>query len=154
MRSYGGILFVALAATLIPSCDEPVSVYGITALQQAERRWAAQALHSYKYETLNSCFCSRPTTEWCLIEANADTITKVSSMETGDPVDHSDFMRFDTVDERFALIYLLMKEGGTAELTMEFDPVFGYPTMIRVEGDGSATDLGGVFYARNLQPLP
>ena len=133
------------------SCTDPVALREPTPLEQAEFRWAAQSLHSYTFEARTSCFCGGPTTRWCLVEVDRDTITRVTEVESGDTVHSSELRYFDTVDERFELIHSFMEADWVDELLVEYDSIYGYPTEIQLVSKPVVTDLDAVYYARNLR---
>jgi hypothetical protein len=154
LRNIGVGILMGLIGMPLLSCEDPVASKPLTELERAELRWARQSVHSYTYESLTSCFCASPVTLWCLVEVNRDTITRVTEIDSGDPVHASELDQFETIDECFARIRSLMNKEYLAELTVMYDSLYGYPTEIHFESKPTITDVGFAKYSQKLQPLP
>ena len=128
------ILLLALAL-LLAGCG--------TASAQAQNRqkWEDQRISHYRFNLSIGCFCAFRSQMPLTIEVQDG---KIVSMETADgsPIDENIRATFEeagTVENLFALIEAA-QQNGADELTVEYDPTYGFPSQISIDPIQNATD--------------
>jgi hypothetical protein len=89
-------------------------------------RWERQNLHDYSYIGERSCFCA-PEGK-VSVTVFSDRVTSVTVIATGA---HLPTDNWYTVDELFDLAHGYFGEKDRS-VRVEYDPAFGYPTLIDV----------------------
>lgn len=137
----GATLLAALAG-----CDPLGSTAQVRTLEQAETRWRAANVTSYRYVHTLSCYCAfyGPAE----VTVTAGRVTKAVARTPGvvDPV----ALR-PPVDSLFAFIREQLATGP-ANLEVTYDPDLGYPRSIK--WGTPANDAGGYVFADSLRRLP
>ncbi|MEH2361369.1 DUF6174 domain-containing protein [Nostoc sp.] len=116
------------------------------------RLWRRQRIPNYRYEFTRSCFCFPKATELVVIEVRNGVTTSITSKETGKPVDRQLFQKYNTIPKLFNIIgNALIKKA--ANLTVQYDPIIGYPTQINIDYNSQRTDDEIFFTIKNLQKI-
>lgn len=153
MRHFSrALLALSLVAAGCGVLDDPLSRREQRELTSARARWNSSALRdAYVYEVRQSCFCPPTVLNWHVVTVVGNVVVNVVD-ERGGPVDRSQWPFFDTVDRRFARLEATY-ESYLKDITVRFDPQYGYPVEMTFEYDQGIADAGGAFYARNLRAV-
>jgi uncharacterized protein DUF6174 len=154
MRMCAAVASIAALSGLRGSCRSPLSAHEVLALKDAEARWAARGFADYAFETSVSCFCDPETSGWARVEVSAGVVTRVVMLADGHEVDAAQRTYFPTVQRLFDSIRHATDNGSVRDVSVQYDPEFGYPTLIRIAPEPDVLDGGSVRYARNAAPLP
>jgi Family of unknown function (DUF6174) len=121
-------------------------------LTATRQLWKKQNIRNYRYKLSRSCFCfpkaSGPITV---------TVTKGRKSyltdATGKPMVESEiFSEYDTVPKLFNLIEDAIAKKAS-NLTVQYDPKFGYPTQINIDYDSQMADEELYLTIDNLQKI-
>lgn len=112
--------------------------------------WNKQKISNYRYTFTRSCFCVPKATEPVVIEVRNDITTSITSVETGQPVDTKLFESYNTVPKLFNIIRDAIARRA-ANLTVKYDPKFGYPTEINIDYNSQIADDELFLTIENLQ---
>jgi hypothetical protein len=144
-----------LTATLLllAGCGD---LFGPSQEERAEEawdRWVATAPPAYRYEVLQSCFCGGPGIgRWLTVIVNDNIVASAWDTETGAFVPPSELGRIPTAEDLFVTLFDAI-DSGADELRAEYDPHFGYPTLLDIDYLRNAIDDELVIRARGLVPL-
>lgn len=142
-------------STCLVACTAPLSPGEVFALADAKARWAARPFQSYTYEYSVSCgFCAyffyRPTR----VSVNNGQVVGVVVVANDSAFSPQDWKYFATIDDLFARIPQYAREDWVRDVKVEYDPQWGYPTLISTPAKPGIADVGGAEYIRNLVPAP
>ncbi|MHC5725221.1 MAG: DUF6174 domain-containing protein [Nostoc sp.] len=116
------------------------------------RLWRRQRIPNYRYEFTRSCFCFPKATELVVIEVRNGVTTSITSKETGKLVDRQLFQKYNTIPKLFNIIRNALIRKA-ANLTVQYDPIIGYPTQINIDYDRRIADDEIFFTIKNLQKI-
>lgn len=116
------------------------------------RLWRRQRIPNYRYEFTRSCYCFPKATELVIIEVRNGVTTSITSKETGKPVDAQLFQKYNTIPKLFNIIRNALIRKA-ANLTVQYDPIIGYPTQINIDYDRRIADDEIFFTIKNLQKI-
>ena len=148
------IASLAIGSALLSACSSPLSPKEVLELADAEARWAARPFADYTFETSSSCFCDPEISQWARVEVTAGGVTRVVLLASGTEVAPDRRQYFSTVERLFTRIRQGQHDSYLADISAEYDPQLGYPTLIRFVPEPNVLDGGSVHYARNVAPLP
>lgn len=148
---------LALApAVFAGACDGSLSPSQLRAtrseLNVARRRWAAQGPASYRYRFQYLCFCPASLVTPVEIEVRDGLVAAVVEPATGRPAPAAPGRPTPTVEDLFAVVESAL-DGDVDWLDVQYDLVFGYPAVIRVDPDARAVDEERSYFAGGLRRL-
>lgn len=114
--------------------------------------WRQQKIPNYSYEFTRSCYCFPKATELVIIQVRNGVTTSITSKETGKPVDAQLFQKYNTIPKLFNIIRNALIRRA-ANLTVQYDPIIGYPTQINIDYDRRIADDEIFFTIKNLQKI-
>ncbi|MDM9382853.1 DUF6174 domain-containing protein [Chlorogloeopsis sp. ULAP01] len=103
------------------------------------RLWNQQNIYSYRYTLSRSCFCIPEARGPVVIEVRNGIATSITSVDTGMPVNREYFQKYDTIPQLFVLIRDAIARGAS-NLSVQYDPILGYPTQINIDYDSQIAD--------------
>lgn len=145
------LLFLPLLVCAAISCSSP-SGPKTSSTMAASIRWKAFRPASYALTQDVLCFCYGLDSA-ARVTVSGNTITSVSNAVTGTPVPVERWGSYKTVDDLFALIETYGNDPDS-RVEADYDPVYGYPTLVAVDYYLSAVDDEVTYRSRNLLPLP
>jgi len=148
------IASLAIGSALLSACSSPLSPKEVLELADAEARWAARPFADYTFETSASCFCDPEISQWARVEVTTGVVTRVVLLASGNEVPSDRRQYFSTVESLFTRIRQGQQDSYLADISAEYDPQLGYPTLIRFVAEPNIADGGSAHYARNVAPLP
>jgi hypothetical protein len=136
---------------------DPLSYEETVLTLQAEARWKARPFPDYSYETRTLCFCPPEIARWTRVFVRGGAVVAVEAVEPDPNAPVGLIAYFDPIDTLFAT---LKRSIGSAEarlayadITVEFDPVLGYPTTIHYQSKPEIADGGATYMVRNVRSL-
>jgi len=120
----------------------------LSELERARDRWAAQNISFYTITLQRSCFCGGPMRVEVRVGEVAVTRT---DLDTGEPVSSELAHLFPDIPGLFALVEQEI-ERPAFELTVEYDPLRGFPKQITVDPIENAVDDEYGYTITGFQP--
>ncbi|BAZ50499.1 hypothetical protein NIES4103_31150 [Nostoc sp. NIES-4103] len=114
--------------------------------------WRRQRISNYRYEFTRSCNCLPKATEPVIIEVRNRVKTSITYKETGQPADAELFQQYNTIPKLFNIIKDALTRKA-ANLTVQYDPILGYPTQINIDYDSQIADDEIFLTITNLQEI-
>jgi len=148
------IASLAIGSALLSACSSLLSPKEVLELADAEARWGARPFSDYRFETYTSCFCDPEISQWARVEVTAGVVTRVVLLASGTEVVPDRRQYFHTVEGLFTWIRQGQYDSDLADISAEYDPQLGYPTLVRFVAEPNIADGGSAHYARNVAPLP
>ena len=147
MTSTSRLLLVGLLASLT-SCHSDPTAPSVADLQRAQASWKAHGLsrYAYRYETMG--FFNAFDGKAMRLVVLSDTVRSAQFVETNTAVPGAP-ATLPTIDALFATVIAARASGRL--LSVKFDPVFGYPTVIELSGP---PDASGTLLASAIELLP
>ena len=145
-------ILVALTIGLLVStgCGGPLSPSDRSELQKAEARWEAAGLTNYTVESRIRCFCPGHLAVWTRLSIRENAVTDTQPVEPLPPGAIATVFGWRTVSELFDAIESLSRSDHTKTLTVQYDPVLGYPQQILLTCHSNVTDCGVTYEMRSL----
>lgn len=143
-RRLGALLVLAMP---LAGCGV-ISGPGLGDILAARAVWRAKGLHDYAYDYRVDGFFIGYDGRTIHLVVRADSVVSATYRDTGDPLP-GPAGYLPTVDRLFERAILAL--GGDGLRSISFDPGFGYPRFMQLDGP---PDAGGTVTASGLQPLP
>jgi hypothetical protein len=121
------------------------------ALAQAQQRWMSRGFTNYTFDTRHGCFCT-PQTGPVRITVRNGIVVSATFLETGLPVEAADFVYWYTIEQLFDRIPSSADQEGVADITVTYDEVLGYPSLIRVIPEKDVIDGGESYSVTEVTP--
>ena len=143
------LLFVLVL--LISACGGS----GGSELQQNREKWEEQNIEHYRYTVVVTCFCIFAGAEVTYEVQNGQVVNETIMPHPDrqiDPAEISGFYQeYNTIEKVFDFVENVSNEAD--EVTVEYDPTYGYPTEISIDYVKEAIDDELYLSLRNLEPL-
>jgi hypothetical protein len=128
---------------------------GSSVLQQNQEKWEGQNIDHYRFTVIVSCFCPFAGVSVTYEVLNGQVVTQSVQSSPDNPVDEaqvSDFYQpYNTIEKVFNYVEGATKEAD--EVTIEYDPTYGFPADIFVDWIELATDDEMYLTLSNFEPL-
>lgn len=143
MRRFPFLIVLALLTGLaaLAGCSSTESE-AIRMLKQNEKKWAEQSQffkQSYTYTIRIGCFCPNDITSPVSILVDSGKTESIVYEDDRTPATNEVFTTIDTIEDLFAIIRNAINDK-VDELTVEYDPILGYPVTISIDPNKSAVD--------------
>jgi uncharacterized protein DUF6174 len=122
-------------------------------LTVARGRWAAQGPDSYRYRFQYLCFCPTSQIAPVEIQVRLGRVVAVLDPASGRPALPDARRPAPTVEDLFAVIDEAIARP-VDWIDVQYEPVLGYPMVIRVDPNTRTTDEEISYFAGSLTPLP
>ncbi|MCF2151998.1 DUF6174 domain-containing protein [Desmonostoc muscorum LEGE 12446] len=116
------------------------------------RLWRQQRISNYRYEFTRNCNCLPKATEPVIIEVRNRFPVSITYKSTTQPADAELFQQYNTIPKLFNIIKDAIARHA-ANLTVQYDPILGYPTQINIDYDSEIADDEIFFTINNLQKI-
>ncbi len=144
------LLMLALLTSGCSGVEDPLSRSETRAFISARARWNNSPVRTaYTYEFRQSCFCPPEITVWSRVTVIDGVVTDVRT-ERGDTVPRNLRPLFPTVDRLFARLETT-DDSYLEDITVRFDPQYGYPVEMNFVYSQQIADAGASYYARSLR---
>ncbi len=139
---------IAAVVALLACSEGALEPAPITAVNDANARWQALALTSYRVDVRQECFCSPDDQKWYEVRVVNNSVREVWPLEPINP-EISRRPHFPTISEVYGLL-AAAPQPPTTLFRGEFDPRTGLPLRVWL-GYPSANDSGVYYEFRNLR---
>lgn len=137
------VMAFACLVSEVQAADEA----GLAALDAAQARWRAAAVSDYVYAYRKYCECNKDIPPETFVTVADNKITRVYHLHVDSdrevPAREGSLGDYWTIDDLFAKLQSAL--SGDAEVQVEYDPTYGYPTRLyidyRADFAGDETDL-------------
>ena len=108
-------------------------------LTRARLKWDRQRPAAYDYTLSHSCFCTVDVTRAVVIVVRGNVVENRTYSDNGAavPAQYNDI--FPTIDGMFAVIFNAT-DRNAARVDVAYDPAFGFPTRIALDGSVKIAD--------------
>lgn len=120
----------------------------VSEVTQQRRQWERLTIDAYEYDLTILCFCA--SIDPVRVQVRGDTVFSAVLVETGEPVEEP--YRSRTIDELFDVIEDAVAQDA-AQLEVEYDEAFGFPTHIYVDYSITIADEERTYVAENFRSL-
>jgi hypothetical protein len=118
-------------------------------LNVARGRWAARGPASYRYRFQYLCFCPASLVSAVEIHVRAGRVVAVLDPATGQPAPPAPGRPTPTVGELFGIVESAL-DRDVDWIDVQYDPVLGYPAVIRIDADTRTVDEEQSYFAGSL----
>lgn len=139
MRIWLMVLAVSLLAGCGGSTGQGSADAQRSALAAARALWAERGYNSYEITFTINCFCPPGSSGANVLTVIDNRIVSAVNSNTGMPYPSSSFTGLYTVAQSFAFIESLL-DSPPDRLQVEYDPDYGYPTVIDIDYIQGAAD--------------
>ena len=144
------ISFIFALVLMLSACA------GGSEVQQNREKWEGQNIDHYRFTVVVSCFCPFAGAEVTYEVQNGQVVNELVQSDPDrqiDPVQASEFYQaYNTIEKVFDYVEQATNEAD--EITVEYDPTYGFPTDISVDWIKEATDDEMYLTLSNFEPLP
>jgi hypothetical protein len=128
---------------------------GGSELQQNRAKWEGQNIDHYRFTAVLSCFCPFAGTEVTYEVQNGQVVNESMQARPDNPIDEAQvgqfYQPYNTIDKVFD--YLEQETNEADEVTVEYDPTYGFPTEVSVDRIKEAVDDEMYLTLSNFEPL-
>jgi hypothetical protein len=146
MKSIRMALVLAFGAA---ACSSPFNPHEARLLAAARAQWEQRPFANYTFEALHGCFCLPEQVGPVRITVREGAIVSVSLLETEEPVDPAHWF---TIEQLYERIPSWAKYDGVEEVSVEYDPILGFPSRVVVQADEGIADAGDTYIVSNVGP--
>lgn len=145
---------VMAVVSLISCTSEPDDeLDGIQARLNLNRyKWLSGGIQDYQYTFQWSCYCFDDYVKPVIIFVRSGVVISVRYVDSGAPVDSSNFDRYRTVVSLFDLLQEAI-DNRAYYLSISYDPELGFPTSAYIDYEASVADEELGFRIESLTPL-
>ncbi|NES82144.1 MAG: hypothetical protein F6K10_12490 [Moorea sp. SIO2B7] len=118
-------------------------------LEKNRRKWHSHKIKSYQYLSTMMCFCAPPANITIKVLVRKNVVTSVTNAETNQPISNPNLESYKSIDELFEVIEKAVKKGA-AQILVDYDSQFGYPSRINIDYIKMAADDEITFLATDL----
>ena len=146
------LMFVTIAVALSAAagCGGPLSPSQRSTLVQAMARWESAGITNYTAESRIRCFCPGHLAVWTRLSIRDNQVTDTQPLEPLPPGSFATPFGWRTVTDLFDRIAQLDQEEHIKSVTVQYDPVLGYPQQIVVTCQSNVTDCGVTYEMRSV----
>jgi hypothetical protein len=145
------VSFLFVLVFLLSACGGS----GGSELQQNREKWEGQNFEHYRYKVVVTCFCIFAGAEVTYEVQNGQVLNESVQPHPDrqiDPDEISEFYQeYNTIEKVFDFLERATNEAD--EVTVEYDPTYGFPSDITVDWVKEATDEEVYLTLSNLEPL-
>jgi len=148
------LIFIVMAL-LLAACASVNALGNQSEIEQNQAKWQDADISHYRYDLSISCFCVFTQDMPLILEVQDG---KVVSMEyqNGKEIDPSLtelFEKYATIDRVFAELEAGLN-GAADEVTVKYDPTYGFPSEATIDVEKQATDDELYLTLSNVEKLP
>ena len=148
-------LILIVMTLILAACASANALGNQSEIEQNREKWQNAGISHYRYHLAISCFCVFTQDMPLIIEVQDG---KVVSMEfqSGNKIDPSLTELFDkyaTIDRTFTELEAGLN-GAADEVTVKYDPTYGFPTEAKIDVEKQATDDELYLTVSNFEKLP
>ena len=150
------LLFIfTLMAIVLSACAAAAVSGSQTEIGMNKQKWQNANISHYRYELHLSCFCVFVENMPLVIEVQ-DGKTVSMEYQNGKEIEPQLlelFKKYETMDLIFAELEAGLN-GAADEVTVEYDPTYGFPTQAKIDVEAQAIDDELYMTISNFEVLP
>ena len=112
-------------------------------------RWATRGFADYRYRFQYLCFCPASLVTAVEIQVRGGQVVAVLDPATGRPAPAAPGRPTPTVTELFGIVESAL-DRGVDWIDVQYDPVLGYPAVIRIDANTRTVDEEQSYFAGSL----
>ena len=148
-------LILIVMTFILAACASANALGNQSEIEQNREKWQNAGISHYRYHLAISCFCVFTQDMPLILEVQDG---KVVSMEyqNGKEIDPSLtelFEKYATIDRVFAELEAGLN-GAADEVTVKYDPTYGFPSEATIDVEKQATDDELYLTLSNFEKLP
>lgn len=147
------LLFVLVL--LLSACGANVNTGGGSDLERNREKWEAQNIDHYRYTVVVTCFCIFAGAEITYEVQNGQVIDQIIEPHPDRQIDPAEieqfYQEYNTIEKVFEFLEKASNEAD--EVTVEYDPTYGYPAEISIDNIKEAIDDELYLSLSNVEPL-
>jgi hypothetical protein len=148
-------LILIVMTLILAACASANALGSQSEIEQNHEKWQEAGISHYRYHLSISCFCVFSQDMPLILEVRDG---KVVSMEyqNGKVIDPSLtglFEKYATIDRVFAELEAGLN-GAADEVTVKYDPTYGFPAEVTIDVEKQATDDELYLTLSNFEKLP
>ena len=144
------LIFVMLAVAPLAAagCGGPFSPSQRSQLEKARARWESAGITNYTAESRIGCFCPGYLAVWTRLSIRDNRVIDTQPLEPLPPGSTPTTLGWSTVTDLFDRIKELVQDEYIKSVTVQYDPVLGYPQQIVVTCQANVADCGVTYEMR------
>jgi hypothetical protein len=150
------LLFLfTLMAIVLTACGAAAVSGSQTEIGQNREKWQNANISHYRFHVSISCFCVFSQDMPLIVEVKDGEVVSME-FQSGNPIDPSLlelFNKYTTIDRLFAELEAA-QNGAADEVTVKYDPTYGFPTEAVIDVVQEATDDELYLNVSNFEALP
>jgi hypothetical protein len=149
------LVIFTLMAILMTACAAGVASGSQTEIGQNKEKWQEANISHYRFHLSISCFCVFSQDMPLIIEVKDGQVVSME-FQSGKEIDPSLlelFNKYTTIDRLFTELEAGLN-GGADEVTVKYDPTYGFPTEATIDVVKEATDDEHNLTISNFESLP
>jgi hypothetical protein len=127
---------------LLSACGGGAGASGGSELQQNREKWEGQNFDHYRFTVVVTCFCIFAGAEVTYEVQDGQVINQTVQPHPDRQIDPDEisgyYQEYNTIEKVFDFLERATNEAD--EVTVEYDPTYGFPTDITVDWVKEATD--------------
>lgn len=148
-----GVVALLIALAACSGALSPGQIRGERAeLNVARGRWASRGPANYRYRFQYLCFCPASLVTPVEIHVRAGRVVAAFDPATGQPTPPVPGRPTPTVGELFGIVESAL-DRDVDWIDVQYDPVLGYPAVIRIDANTRTVDEEQSYFAGSLTRL-
>ncbi len=142
------LLFIAL---VLSAC----SLGGKSEIQRNQQKWQDTGISHYRYNLFVGCFCTFNEDMPLIVEVKDGKLISMT-YQSGKEIDAANrdlFERYATIDRIFSELEADLN-GKADEVTVTYDPTYGFPTKVNIDFIKNAADDEVALTVSKFEKLP
>jgi Family of unknown function (DUF6174) len=144
------LVTLAVASLAAAGCGGPLSPSQRSELERAKARWESAGITTYTAESRIRCFCPGDLAVWTRLSIGDHRVIDAQPLEPLPPGSFATLSGWLTVTDLFDRIEQLDRERYIKSVTVQYDPVLGYPRQIVVTCQSNVSDCGVTYEMRSV----
>jgi hypothetical protein len=146
------LMFVTMAVAPLAAagCGGPLSPSQRSELEKARARWESAGITNYTAESRIRCFCPGHLAVWTRLSIRDNRVIDTQPLDPLPPGSFATPLGWRTVTDLFDRIEQLNQGEYIKSVTVQYDPVLGYPQQIVVTCQSNVTDCGATYEMRSV----
>lgn len=148
-------LLLIVITLILAGCVSANALGGQSELEQNQGKWQDAGISHYRYHLSISCFCVFTQDMPLIIEVQDGKIVSME-FQSGNEIDPSLmelFNRYATIDRVFTELEAA-SNGAADEVTVTYDPTYGFPTDVKIDVQKQAADDELYLTLSDFEKLP
>ena len=146
------LMFIVLAICPLAAagCGGPLLPSERSALEKARARWESTGITNYTAESRIRCFCPGHLAVWTTLSVRDNRVVDTQPLEPLPPGSFATPAGWRTVSDLFEQIEQSTRADYIRSVSVQYDPVLGYPQRIEVTCHSNVTDCGVTYEMRSV----